>query len=145
MSSIICLWKYNNYLKDVAGGVLDETPAFNSHQSRLHDATEIGDTAYVLTYINGHCYLVGRIKITEKYFNPPNYEYGQFGIRGDPEESQYYECGSIDVTEVLRRLEFKTGKRIADSPRPLSQHLQTIRELTEDDVALLESCIPGPR
>ena len=145
MSSIICFWKYKYYLKDIANGVLYETPAFNSRQSRLHDATEIGETAYVVTYLDRHCYLVGRIIITEKYFNSPDYEYGEFGISGNPEESQYYDCGLIDVTEILRRLEFKTGRRIADSPRPLSMHLQTIRELTEYDVAQFESVISRTR
>ena len=142
MSSILCFWKYSNYLKDVAEGVLDETPAFNSHQSRLHSTTDLGENAYVVTYMDKRCYLVAKITIAEKYPNEPDYEYGEFGIEGDSIQSQYYECGDIDITDVLRRLYFKTGKRIGNSPHPISQHLQTIRELTEEDVALLESCIP---
>ena len=141
MSSIICLWKYKNYLKDVKQGVLNETPAFNSRQNRIHDATIIGDIAYIITYVDGYCYLVGRISISEKYFNNPNYEYGEFGIMGDSQSSQYYECGSIDASEVLRRLNFKSGKGIGNSQQPLSQHLQTIRELNDDDIELLESLI----
>ena len=142
MSSIICLWKYKNYFKDKDEGVLEEDPSFNSHQSRLHSVTRLGERAYVVTYVDGSCYLVERITIAEKYPNEPSYEYGEFGVSGDPTQSQYYECGLIDVTRILRQLRFKTGKRIGDSPPPLSLHLQTIRELTEDDVALLESCIP---
>jgi len=142
MSSIICLWKYNNYLKDKSDGILKEIPSFNSHQSRLHSVTQLGERAYVVTYVRSRCYLVGRITIAEKYPNTPDYEYGEFGIAGDPGQSRYYECGFIDVTGILRRLHFKTGKQIGNSPLPCSQHLQTIRELTEDDVALLESCIP---
>jgi hypothetical protein len=142
MSSILCLWKYKNYLKDTNEGVDEENPAYNSHQSRLHSATLLGDRAYVVTYVDGHCYLVERIIIAEKYPNEPGYKYGEFGISGNPPESQYYDFGSIDVTGILRGLSFKTGKRIGNSPRPLSLHLQTLRELTEDDVALLESCIP---
>ncbi len=142
MSSILCLWKYKNYLKDKDEGTLEETPSFNSHQSRLHSATLLGERAYVVTYVSGRCYLVSRITIAEKYPNEPDYEYGEFGIQGDPMESHYYKFGSIDVTGILRKLSFKTGKRIGSSPRPISLHLQTIRELTADDVALLESCIP---
>ena len=142
MSSILCLWKYKNYLKDESEGLLDESPSFNSHQSRLHSATQLGERAYTVTYVDGRCYLVGRIIITNKYTNKPDYEYGEFGIRGTVPESQYFERDLIDVTAVLRQLRFKTGKMIGNSPLPLSLHLQTIRELTEDDVTLIESCIP---
>ena len=141
------VWKsFRGILPDqYVEGVLEETPCFNSHQSRLHSVTQLGERAYIVTYVNRRCYLVGRITIAKKYHNMPSYEYGEFGIRGDPGQSQYYECRSIDVTGILRQLRFKTGKQIGNSPRPCSQHLQTIRELTEDDVALLESCISGSR
>ncbi len=145
MPSIMCLWKYNNYLEDKKEGTLEKPPCFNSRQSRLHSATQLGKRAYLVTYTNGRCYLVGRITIAKQEYNPPNYKYGQFRIIGDPSESQYYEYGSVDITRVLRQLQFKTRKPIGTSLCPLSQHLQTIRELTENDVALLESCIPGPR
>jgi hypothetical protein len=117
-------------------------PSFNSHQERLHSATEFGERAYLVTYKDSRCYLVGRIVINEKYTNVPNYEYGEFGISGGPPESQYYEFGLLDITRILRQLNFKTGKRIGNSPLPLSLHLQTIREITDDDVALIEPCIP---
>ena len=142
MSSILCLWKYKNYLKDRDRKLLEESPSFNSHQKRLHSATQFGERAYLVTYLDGQCYLVGRIIITKKYLNEPTYEYGEFGIIGNLPESQYFEFGLVDVTMVLRKLSFKTGKMIGTSPLPLSLHLQTIRELTEDDVALLESAIP---
>ena len=142
MSSILCLWKYKNYLKDRDSKLLEESPSFNSHQNRLHSAIEFGERAYLVTYLEGQCYLVGRIIITEQYFNEPNYEYGEFGISGELPESQYFEFGLIDITMVLRQLRFKTSKIIGNSPLPLSLHLQTIRELTEDDVALLDSLIP---
>lgn len=140
MSSILCLWKYRNYVNDRHEGLLTGIPSFNSHQNRLHSVTSIGERAYVVTYFDGRCYLVGRIIIGEKYFNKPDYEYGEFGISGDS-NSRYYECGSIDVTKTLRQLHFKTGKRIGNSRLPLALHLQTIRELTEDDIELLESFI----
>ncbi len=142
MSSILCLWKYRNYLKDVADGVLDESPAYNSRQKRLHSVTSYGERAYVVTYLDGRCYLVTRITITEKYTNDPSYEYGEFGISGDYPESTRYEPGEIDVTETLRRLRFKTGKMIGSSSYPISLYLQTIRELTAEDELLIDACIP---
>jgi hypothetical protein len=148
MSSILCLYKYENYKEeadDASGDWWDDIPRYNSRQSRLHKVTEIGDRAYVVTYKDGCCYLVGRITISEKVPNLPSHPYGIFGIKGDPRHSQFYKFGSKDVTEVLRRLEFKTGKRIGSSMRPLSWHFRAIRELTEGDVALLESIIPGAR
>jgi len=145
MSSIMCLWKYKNYLRDKKEGALEKPPRFNSRQSRLHSAIQLGERAYIVTYANKCCCLVGRITIAGKQYNPPNYKYGQFRIIGDPSESQYYEYGAKDITKVLRELQFKTGKQIGASIHPLSLHLQTIRELTEDDVELLESCISEPR
>ena len=142
MSSVLCLWKYPNYLIDKSQGLLTGNPAFNSHQSRLHSATQLGEKAFLVTYLDGRCYLVGRIVVKEKYFNEPDYEYGEFGIQGETPESSYYQFGSIDITDILRKLYFKSGKRIDKSKRPLSLHLQTIREVTDDDVALLDSCIP---
>ena len=141
MSSILCLWKYRNYKREKKDG-LNFPPAYNSKQRRLRSATELGDNAYIVTYVSGRCYLLAKITIAERYHNEPDYEYGEFGIEGDSTQSQHYECGDIDITDVLRRLCFKTGKRIGSSPHPISLHLQTLRELTEDDVALIESCTP---
>ena len=145
MSNLICLWTYRNYLQDKKEGVLEKVPGFNSKQSRLHDATELGERAYLVTYRNEHCYLIGRISIAKKEYNPPTCKYGQFRIIGDPDESRYYKYGSINISEALRKLQFKTKNPIGPSKRPLSQHLQTIRELTDDDMALLETCIPRIR
>jgi len=142
MSSIICFWKYKNYLRDKAERAEEKFPHFNSKQSRIHSAAQLGEIAYLVTYLSGSCYLVGRITIAKKEYNPPSYKYGQFRIIGNPNASRYYDCGEIDITGILRQLQFRTGKRIGNSELPLSLHLQTIRELTEDDVALLESCIP---
>jgi hypothetical protein len=142
MSSIICFWKYKNYLEDGKQGILNKLPAFNSNQRRLHSATRNGDIAYLITYDDGFCYLVGRIVISRKRLNAPGYKYGQYRIEGDQQNSRYYSCGLIDLTNILRQLSFKSGKRIGNSQSPCSQHLQTIRELTDSDIALLESVIP---
>lgn len=142
MSSILCLYKFNNFIDESDNWALSNSPSYNSHQSRLHSVTNYGETAYIVTYIQGHCYLVGRIIITNKYFNNPDYEFGEFGVSGNRSQSQTYDSGLIDVTNILRQLTFKTGKCIGSSLQPISQHIQTIRELTEDDVALLESVIP---
>ena len=70
MSSIMCLWKYKNYLQDKKEGALERSPRFNSRQSRLHSATQLGERAYIVTYGNRCCCLVGRITIAKKQYNP---------------------------------------------------------------------------
>jgi len=140
MSSILCLWKYPIYIQEKKDG-LSYNPEFNSKQSRLHTAALIGENAYLVTYSKKRCYLVGKIVIVKKKLNQLGYKFGEFKIIGNPPESQYYNK-PIEITEVLRQLRFITGKRIGNTLLPLSLYLQTIRELTEDDVALIESYIP---
>jgi hypothetical protein len=140
MSSILCLWKYPIYVQEKKEG-LSYYPEFNSKQIRLHSATTIGENAYLVTYSKKHCYIVGKITIAKKKPNQPGYKFGEFKIIGNVPQSQYFN-NPIEITKVLRQLHFKTGKRIGDTQLPLSLYLQTIRELTEDDVALIESHIP---
>ena len=141
MSSILCLWKYRIYIREKKEG-LGYPPEYNSKQSRLHSATLLGENAYIVTYLKKRCYLVAKITIAKQDTNEPSYEFGKFKIIGNhnPLESQYFH-NLIDVTEILRQLRFRTNKPIGNSPRPLSLHLQTIRELTEGDVVLFETAI----
>jgi hypothetical protein len=140
MSSILCLWKYPIYKRERREG-LGDIPEYNSKQSRLHSATQLGETGYIVTYLKNHCYLVAKIIIEKKEHNDPGNEFGEFKIKGNPPQSSYFD-DPIDITGIIRQLRFKTGKRIDNLLQPISLHLQTIRELTEDDEALLESCIP---
>jgi hypothetical protein len=141
MSSILCYWKYGNYLYDIEQGHLARIPSYNSNQRRLHSVPDIGEKAYLVTYNERRCYLVGKIKIASKRFNPPKrmYMYGRYRIVGIPD------YGSIDVTDqvvafIKRNLRSDKAKS-ARLPHPIPQYLQTIRELTESDAMSLENRI----
>ena len=147
MSSILCYWKYRNYLYDIEQRHLARIPSFSSNQKRLHSVPDIGEKAYLVTYDERRCYLVGKIKIASKRFNPPKrmYMYGRYRIVGIPEESSFYHYGNIDVTDqvvafITRNLRSDKDKS-AILPHPIPQYLQTIRELTESDAMSLENRI----
>jgi len=144
MSSILCYWTYSNYLYDVEQGHIAEIPSFNSNQSRLHSVPNIGEKAYIVTYNEGQCYLVGKITIAKKEFNQSNYRYGRYKIVGNPAESAYYEYRKFNVTNFLvefikRNLNNKDVP--SELPHPIPQYLQTIRELTEQDATALDAIV----
>jgi hypothetical protein len=73
------------------------------------------------------------------------YMYGRYRIVGIPEESSFYDYGSIDVTDqvlafIKRNLRSDKDKS-AGLLRPIPQYLRTIRELTESDAMSLENRI----
>ena len=147
MSSILCYWKYRNYLYDIEQGLLARTPSFNSNQRRLHSVPDIGEKAYLVTCNERRCYLVGKIKIASKRFDPPKrmYMYGRYRIVGIPDESSFYDYGNIDVTDqvvafIKRNLRSDKDKS-ARLLHPIPRYLQTIRELTESDAMSLENRI----
>lgn len=143
MSSILCLWKYSNYQNDLKNNSIETIPAFNSKQSRLHSIPQIGERAYIVTYNLKRCYLIGRITIGKKGFNPPGYPYGKYKIIGDSTDSKWYKYGLIDITNLIHKLNFNSGGKIPlNAPYPIAVYLQTFRELTAKDVYLLESSIP---
>lgn len=145
MSSILCYWKYRNYLYDIEQGHLTKTPSFNSNQQRLHSVPDIGEKVYLVTYNERRCYLVGKIKIARKRFNPPNHMYGRYNIVGSPDESSFYDYGIIDVTDeivaFIRRNLHSDSDKSTELTQPIPQYIQTIRELTESDAMSLDNRI----
>jgi hypothetical protein len=65
-------------------------------------------------------------------------EIRRFRIIGDPKRSQKFDFRSqSEVSAVLRKLQFETGKRILIRGRAIGKRLQAIRRLTDTDGALL--------
>lgn len=140
MSDVLAYWRYDNYVRDLAEGAGFH---FNSNQKRLHVVLNEGDSLWVVTGRNeprraGLAYhIVARLVIRAKTLNDPNYKYGKYRVWGDLNASKYYLIGEHEASQLIRQLQFTTGIAIGNSPAEISQHLQTMRELNVQDIALL--------
>lgn len=146
---LLAYWRWDNYVRD-----LDEGAGFNfnSNQSRLHSAIELGETLWLVTghrQPGGMRYpLVARLVIRAKTHNPPGYKYRKFRVWGNIESSEYYYAGGPDSSDLLLNLEFHPRKMISARER-IGQALQTMRSLSSNDTRLLsqwtENLSPEPR
>jgi hypothetical protein len=136
--AILIYWKYENYVGDTARGF---PYAFNSKQSRLHEATEIGEDVFVVSGIRRESgleiYLVGYLIISDKKLNPPDCKYGRFRIVADQSKSRYFSIDDEALTPVLFRL---TSIRQFDDDKidKYAQSLQTLRKLNDQDSDVLK-------
>ena len=142
--AVLARWKWENYSTDIVLG--RPLPYhFNSDQPGLHASLIKGDTLWVFgdrpappgkkSWV-----LLARLHVQEKKTNrpgDPGYKYGKHGILGDRERSAYFDPSGPDVTDVLMRLQFKSGKRI-QTPRLIGNACQALRPLTAADNRLLE-------
>ena len=134
---LMAYWRWDNYVRD-----LDEGAAFhfNSNQTRLHSAIELGERLWLVTGRRGpggiEYVLVACLTVAAKTFNAPDYKYGRYRLWGDTRKSKYFSADGPDMTDLLLRLEFDTGTRI-QSKDVIGQSLQTIRSLVARDVATL--------
>lgn len=141
----IAIWNYSNYRNDLDAGAGFH---FNSNQSRLHTALNIGDSLWLVTRIvaNGRneYRLAARLVIRAKTINAPSYKYGSYRVWGDVETSSYYridESSEQDVFELLRLLPMESGS-LADRTRSnLFQAMQTLRCIPAKSSQLLESFV----
>lgn len=72
---LLAYWRYDNYLRD-----LDEGAGFNfnSNQSRLHTAINIGELLWLFTRVvntgESEYRLLARLNVIAKTINAPNYK-----------------------------------------------------------------------
>ncbi len=139
----IAIWNFSNYRKDLDAGAGFH---FNSNQSRLHTALNIGDTLWLVTRIvaNGRneYRLAARLVIRAKTINAPSYKYGSYRVWGDVKASSYYridETSEQDVFELLRLLEMDSGTLAEKTRSNLFQAMQTMRCVPQKSNKLLES------
>ena len=139
---LLAYWRVDNYRRD-----LDEGAGvnFNSKQTRLHTAIELGETLWLFTRIVGpsgvsEYRILARLVIRSKTINAPSYKYGPFRVWGDLESSQYFRVArdvSQDAFELLRLLAFNSGSLKDCSRSNLAQACQTIRGLNPEASRLL--------
>jgi hypothetical protein len=136
--SILIYWKYDNYISDNVDGF---GYAFNSNQSRLHSATEIGDDVFVVGGIKKksglEIYLLAHMILEEKAFNPPDHVYGRYRIEADHKKSKYFSLDAEPITPYLSELT-SINHFADDQTHKYAQAFQTIRVLNEADTLRLK-------
>jgi hypothetical protein len=143
MSDILVFYKFSNYKADIKNNWHRPTPNFSSNQGALHTVV-IGETAWLVTYRPERCWLVGQFFVTSKGYNESEHPYGRFRIEGDPWKSHLYSVGSVDITDVLYKMEFEPLNPIPKSappPRLPQYYIRSIRRLTPGDSGKLQSLI----
>ncbi|MFN8470564.1 MAG: HNH endonuclease [Caldilineaceae bacterium] len=142
MADLLAYWRYDNYKRDLEEGAGFN---FNSRQPRLHSAVALGDSLWLITGRQEAgrpglaYYVVARLLVRSKTFNPPGYKYGSYRIWGDLTQSRYYQVGTYEASQLLRGLAFATNKPIGSAAVELAQAFQTMRALTPGDTRLLEA------
>lgn len=141
---LLAYWRCDNYKRD-----LDEGAGFhfNSKQSRLHTAINIGESLWLITRVVGQLGLseyriLARLVTRSKTINSPSYKYGPFRVWGDLQRSQYFKVApdaTQDAFELLRLLPLHSGTLKDCSRSSLGQAVQTIRSLTPKASQLLEA------
>ncbi len=139
----IAIWNYSNYRKD-----LDEGAGyhFNSNQSRLHSALNIGDSIWLVTRVvvrgRNEYRLAARLIIRAKTINSPSYKYGTYRVWGDVTVSSYFhieKTSEHDVFELLKLLEMESGTLVGKNRSNIFQSMQTVRNISRKSSNLLES------
>lgn len=142
---LLAYWRWDNYVRD-----LDEGAGFNfnSNQSRLHSAVDIGERLWLVSgqRVEGgiQYVLVACLRIVAKTLNPPDYKYGKYRLWADVKQSAYYSADAPDMADLLLRLAFRPHSPIL-SRHKIGQSLQTMRSLTSEDSALLAAWTQGLR
>ncbi len=114
---------------------------YHSKSRHLFDQIERGENLWIVVFDvappPGDWLLIERISVMEKKHKP---EFARpYQIVGDPKKSLCFDIRKqSDLTAVLHKLNFVTGKKILASGAKIAQSLQSIRPLTSGDRALLQ-------
>lgn len=138
MPDFLMYWKY--FWRDEA----DDPDSFNDnwHTQNEHffNKVEQGDSLWVVISGGRHYpaewRLLQRIIVQEKF---ADYDLDRpYGITGNVEQGQKFDIATqSDLTPVLHRLEFVSGKKITATGKAIGNTLQAIRPLAKSDSALL--------
>jgi hypothetical protein len=114
---------------------------YHSKSRHLFNQVERGENLWIVVFDTtpppGDWLLIERISVIEKRHKP---EFPRpYQIIGDPKKSVSFDIRKQgDLTPVLRKLNFVTGKKILASGARIAHSLQCIRPLTTGDSALLQ-------
>ena len=130
---LLAYWLWDNYTSD-----LDEGAGFNfnSKQSRLHSAIDVGDTLWLFTALKAptRYFLAAKLMVRSKTLNAPGYRYGKYRVWGDLARSRYFrvraDVPQDEAFELLRGLPLMSGSLAKATRATLPQACQTIRGVT---------------
>jgi 5-methylcytosine-specific restriction endonuclease McrA len=139
---LLAYWRLDNYLRD-----LDEGAGFNfnSKQSRLHSAIDVGETLWLFTAIRNplRYFLVAKLVVRSKTINSPTFKYGAYRVWGDLDKSRYFHVDptktSDQAFELLRGLSLESGSFADCTPTTLAQACQTMRGVAPEGNRMLNS------
>jgi len=114
---------------------------YHSNSRHLFDQIERGENLWIVVFDTlpppGDWLLIEKISVMEKKHTPELPR--SYQIVGDPKQSLSFDIRKqSDLTPVLRKLNFVTGKTILASGAKIAHTLQCIRPLTSEDSALLQ-------
>lgn len=138
MSNYLLYWKY--FWEDIA----DNPSAFNelwhTRQEGFWNKVKSGDSLWVVisggSQFPDEWRLLQRIVVQEKF---TNFSFERpYGIIGNEKTGQHYDVSTqFDLTPLLHKLEFLSGKKITANGRAIGNAIQAIRPLSENDGLLL--------
>ena len=139
MPDYLMYWKY--FWQDMEENSDSFNDRWHTRNESFFNQVEQGDSLWVV--VSGglrhpeEWRLLQRIVVDEKFVN---YDYERpYGILGDPEKGQKFDIESqSDLTDLLHKLEFMSGRRITARGRGIGNALQAIRPLSASDTALLK-------
>jgi hypothetical protein len=138
---LLAYWRWDNYVRDRDEGAGFN---FNSKQSRLHSAIDVGETLWLFTALKApRSFLAAKLVVRSKTLNAPGYRYGKYRVWGDLARSRYFHvCPDVpqdEAFELLRGLPLLSGSLAKATRATLPQARQTIRGVTPEGHRLLEA------
>jgi hypothetical protein len=115
-----------------------------TNDARFHAAVQPGDTIWVVVSAGPDLPSEWRLLQRVEVLRPDPAEvvsrYGKFHVYADTSRSEAFDLrGQQDLTPLLKRLEFKSGKSIAYDGNKIGQAIQRPRGLASADRELLQS------
>lgn len=113
-------------------------PDWYTRYKYFPNQVDIGDNLWVVVW-GGEDHpdkwrLIQRISVKDVVFNN-----GEFHAKGDVKNSQTFDVkNQSDLTPILRKLNFASGKRITARGKLIGRSIQRSRPLSDSDVILLE-------
>lgn len=138
---VLAYWRLDNYLRDLDAGAGFN---FNSEQSRLHSAMNVGDTLWLFTATPNprRYYLVAKLVVRAKTINSPTYKYRAYRVWGDLKKSKYFLLDpsqpNEEAFEVLRGLSLESGSFDTCNRTTLAQACQTMRGVSSEENHMLK-------
>ena len=119
-------------------------PGWGTQTEYVHQMVEPGDTIWVVTRGGpGHeqaWRLLQKVVVARNWYDTERKDNFRYRVAEDEALSAVYDPeDQTDLTPLLHKLDFASGKRITASGAKIGQSLQTVRPLTWHSGGLLEA------